>query len=1014
MITLRGKLQRSIVARPKKTTTEDTTSAPHPATSSSTATAAAAAADGSNLAITERQPAASSSSVATTTTTATSKKDGESGGEMEMVEEWSWQGVWAFGTLPNNQEEIDKLMSPTPTASADDVSSPDINTSSFAQQQQFSMEDEELATESAAAAAATANNDDTKNLTATDLDAPKNNNQQTPSDSNNNNTPNQSPSNWIQKLSSIITGSSDSHKKSSEESSSSQQQTSQQKQQSQPQKPIIKKRGRGRPPKSSYSPAEAAAQAAKEAARKAVEERERNRPRPFVYKWCEMVNAADVVVPSSLIVVTTDTVDGAGGGNGGGDEETGDDAGKGEALVAKKNVVKTNTTMDDNKRSDDKKVVANLEEDVVMKDAVKQPSTDDDAAASAVDDNNSSNNNNNTPKQTKKSKGVTYAEPPYTDATTNYPPNTCPNSGKWEGHFENVTLKKGRQNNRIKEVFYLFFNGTPSSDAHDAFIDGDLTMKANAMLDDRGSTDVATSSDNDSSGDDDEKKKRKKLKTEDDDSKHLLKEGCIHVRGHGTNRFGTFEIVGSYDPKTEILQCQRMYVPVQDEKGGSGTKKRGRRSRSEAARLLAESAKAVGGDGGVDIGDDVGRYGSGGGRKRKTSWKTRSKDMSSFGDETTPTTATGKGDIASIVKKRSRLSNDSAPGGGNKSSHGSGGRGSGTASMPQCRGGLDGSSSLKINMSALKNPPTYKPSPSPASTIGSGKKKGGKKKASPSFQGPFPGAVVPIAPVPTLPTEGDPFLARWRAAHYLYYQRIEHKPDDDGQPTWGVPSNPSPGNYSVTVKSVVYEGEMHDGVREGRGLCLYNNNLMYEGEWKRNKEHGKGILMSPDRKRIIYEGDWEKGRMQGKGSYYYYDALNNEKETSKYIGDFKENLRHGLGVYTLPDGSIYDGEWRENNPNGWGLFRWPDGSEYQGPWKDGKRNGTNGILIAADGFRYEGAWANNAMEGIGVATYPNGQVYEGKFVGGRREGRGTIRFTNGAVCKCTVFVIYRHLDCNNN
>ena len=61
---------------------------------------------------------------------------------------------------------------------------------------------------------------------------------------------------------------------------------------------------------------------------------------------------------------------------------------------------------------------------------------------------------------------------------------------------------------------------------------------------------------------------------------------------------------------------------------------------------------------------------------------------------------------------------------------------------------------------------------------------------------------------------------------------------------------------------------MHDGVREGRGLCLYNNNLMYEGEWKRNKEHGKGILMSPDRKRIIYEGDWEKGRMQGKGSYY--------------------------------------------------------------------------------------------------------------------------------------------------
>jgi len=618
--------------------------------------------------------------------------------------------------------------------------------------------------------------------------------------------------------------------------------------------------------------------------------------------------------------------------------------------------------------------------DVVMKDVNEKSEGDDTKPSNAAESRIATITTTTTTttkeqKEKKKknnSKGITYAEPPYTDATTNYPPNTCPNSGKWEGHFENVSLKKGKTP-RIKEVFYLFFNGTPSKDAHDAFIDSDLTMKANAMLDNEGSTDVP------SSGDDEKSNKS----DEDDDKKHLLKEGFIHVRGHGTNRFGTFEIVGSFDPKTEILQCQRMYVPVKEEKGDRGmSKKRGRRSRSEAARLLAESA-------------DTGDVERGSGRKRKTSWKTRSKDMSSFGDDTPSDNR--KGDIASIVKKRSRLSSEGGGGGGT----GTGTKsttGGGTTPMPQCRG--DDGSNLKINMSVLKNPSTFKPSPSPASaTTGSGKKKG-KKKPSPPFQaGPsnFPGTVAPpIAPVPTLPTEGDPFLARWRAAHYLYYQRIEHNPDDDG-PMWGASSNPSAGNYTVTVKSVVYEGEMHDGVREGRGLCLYNNNLMYEGEWKRNKEHGKGTLMTPDRSRIIYQGDWEKGRMQGKGTYYYYDALNNKRETSKYTGEFKENLRHGFGIYTLPDGSIYDGEWRENNPNGWGLFRWPDGSEYQGPWKDGKRNGTNGILIAADGFRYEGAWANNAMEGIGVATYPNGQIYEGKWVGGRREGRGTIRFTNGAV-----------------
>lgn len=39
------------------------------------------------------------------------------------------------------------------------------------------------------------------------------------------------------------------------------------------------------------------------------------------------------------------------------------------------------------------------------------------------------------------------------------------------------------------------------------------------------------------------------------------------------------------------------------------------------------------------------------------------------------------------------------------------------------------------------------------------------------------------------------------------------------------------------------------------------------------------------------------------------------------------------------------------------------------------------------------------MEGRGVATYPKGQIFDGTWVKGKREGRGTIRFTNGAVCK---------------
>ena len=76
MITLRGKLQRSIVPhrRPKDESVDEQSATLSPAS------------------------------------TGTSTKRRENEEEVDMVEEWTWQGVWAFGNLPNNQEEIDKLL----------------------------------------------------------------------------------------------------------------------------------------------------------------------------------------------------------------------------------------------------------------------------------------------------------------------------------------------------------------------------------------------------------------------------------------------------------------------------------------------------------------------------------------------------------------------------------------------------------------------------------------------------------------------------------------------------------------------------------------------------------------------------------------------------------------------------------------------------------------------------------------------------------------------------------------
>lgn len=58
----------------------------------------------------------------------------------------------------------------------------------------------------------------------------------------------------------------------------------------------------------------------------------------------------------------------------------------------------------------------------------------------------------------------------------------------------------------------------------------------------------------------------------------------------------------------------------------------------------------------------------------------------------------------------------------------------------------------------------------------------------------------------------------------------------------------------------------------------------YEGQWKDDKFHGRGIL-------IFGEGQW-KG--------------------DKYEGEFKDDKFNGKGTYTWYSGKIFTGEWRED------------------------------------------------------------------------------------------------------
>ena len=423
-----------------------------------------------------------------------------------------------------------------------------------------------------------------------------------------------------------------------------------------------------------------------------------------------------------------------------------------------------------------------------------------------------------------------------------------------------------------------------------------------------------------------------------------LEPGRVHVRGMGTNQFGVFELVGFYDKESKVLELQRMYVSTSEP---SAPKPSSSPKVTPSRKSTTHRAYST--------------------RKRKLSWQRRST-LSDDEDE-----IVGMHRHIAPSKKRARVSS-ATPASEEKTAL--------PAAMAQSR---PPAVLLTAAGSVAK-----KPSPISSSVLVPAPKKRGGSQANRTV---FDTSSMGSSPHDmTLPSVGDPDEARWRAAHFLYYQRTDPTIDEN----------------TTATSFIVYEGEMLHGksMRHGRGVCLYNNGTLYEGEWKRNREHGRGTLMTSDRRRIVYTGEWERGRMHGQGVYYFRPNESGMFPPAshattgvgipRYEGEFKENCRHGNGKYYLPDGSTYEGEWRENLMSGRGAFVWPDGSAYIGQWRDGKRHG-QGLLQAADKFTYDGMWVNNAMEGRGTAEYPGGQKYEGLWANGRRDGRGTIQFVNGAI-----------------
>lgn len=83
------------------------------------------------------------------------------------------------------------------------------------------------------------------------------------------------------------------------------------------------------------------------------------------------------------------------------------------------------------------------------------------------------------------------------------------------------------------------------------------------------------------------------------------------------------------------------------------------------------------------------------------------------------------------------------------------------------------------------------------------------------------------------------------------------------------------------------------------------------GFWENNLPHGMGTYnwFKKNRTTVIltnrYVGEFSQGLKNGVGTFFFADG-------SKYEGEFKNNLKHGLGVFTKDDGNIHISKYSED------------------------------------------------------------------------------------------------------
>lgn len=212
------------------------------------------------------------------------------------------------------------------------------------------------------------------------------------------------------------------------------------------------------------------------------------------------------------------------------------------------------------------------------------------------------------------------------------------------------------------------------------------------------------------------------------------------------------------------------------------------------------------------------------------------------------------------------------------------------------------------------------------------------------------------------------------------------------------------GTYKWTELGAQYTGTFKWGALTGIGTIQWKDGSVYTGSVVNGVREGKGKYRCNGPKIFVYEGEWHDGLFHGEGICYYGE----EGCEHYYEGHFENGLRCGKGTMHYPTGNVYEGEWHNDKRHGKGKFLWKEsGSYYIGDFVEGRMEGNGEIVYAfsaqapsvqfVQSNRYLGEFKDSLRNGKGTFYYANGAVYKGQWENNLKNGQGTFTSRDGRV-----------------